>query len=215
VLSGHVNWHAALHELCLGDLDAVRRRFDTTLRPPALTGLRAMVDGGSLIFRAGIRGDWTGDIPAAQLVETAGNSVTNPCSPFVGLHSALLLTLVDDAPGLRALADRCRISGGVWTRSLLPVVEGLLAFADQRWSECADHLAMALPRLPCLGGSLAQREVVEETLLRALLSAERLEDARALVRHRHHADRVLHWVPGELAELAGRADGPGLDPPST
>lgn len=212
VLAGHVNWHAALHELCLGDLDAVRRRFDATLRPPALTGLRAMVDGGSLLFRTGVRGGWPGDVPVAELVATAGATLRNPGSPFVGLHAALLLTLADDTAGLRALRSRCRTAGGVWTRSLLPVVEGLLAFADQRWPAAAGHLAAALPQLPCLGGSLAQREVVEETLLRALLSAGRLEQARALVRHRHHADRVLHWVPGELADLSAPGDGPGVAP---
>lgn len=210
VLAGHVNWHAALHELCLGDVDAARRRFDTTLRPPALTGLRAMVDGGSLLFRAGIRGSWAGDVPIGELVATAGASLRDPSSPFVGLHAALLLTLADDAAGLRALGDRCRTAGGVWARALLPVVEGLLAFTDQRWSEAAEHLTAALPQLPCLGGSLAQREVVEETLLRALLSAGRLDQARALVRHRHHADRVLHWVPGQLADLSAPGDGPGV-----
>ena len=200
VLSGHVNWHAALHELCLGDLDAVRRRFDTTLRPPALTGLRALVDGGSLLFRAGIRGEWTGDVPVAELVATAADDLRNPASPFVGLHAALLLTLADDAAGLAALADRCRSSGGVWTRSLLPVVEGLAAFAAQRWSDAAGHLATALPQLPCLGGSLAQREVVEETLLRALLSAQRRprhpgRRPRSGLEHRshvgHHRGRPL------------------------
>lgn len=212
VLAGHVNWHAALHELCLGDLDAVRRRFDTTLRPPALTGVRAMVDGGSLLFRAGIRGGWPGDLPVTELVAAAGATLRTPCSPFVGLHAALLLTLAGDTAGLRALSVRCRTGGGSWTRSLLPVVEGLLAFADQRWAAAAGHLAAALPELPCLGGSLAQREVVEETYLRALLSAGRLEQARALVRHRHHADRVLHWVPGELADLSAPGDGPGVAP---
>lgn len=29
----HFSWHAALHELSLGDLDAVRRRYDAQLRP--------------------------------------------------------------------------------------------------------------------------------------------------------------------------------------
>ena len=211
VLAGHVNWHAALHELCLGDVDAVRSRFDARLRPPALPGLRAVVDGGSLLFRAAVRGEWTGDVPVAELIDAAGDALREPCSVFVGLHAALVLTLADDQAGLAALAARCHALGGTWSASLLPVVEGLAAFGTARWDTAAERLADALPQLPALGGSLAQREVVEETLLRALLEAGRLEQARALVRHRHHADRVLHWVPGAVADLAtAPGDGVGL-----
>ena len=47
----HFSWHAALHELSLGDLDAVRRRYDAQLRPEHGLGCRALVDTGSLLFR--------------------------------------------------------------------------------------------------------------------------------------------------------------------
>ena len=47
----HFAWHAALHELSLGDLDAVRRRYDAQLRPEHGLGCRALVDTGSLLFR--------------------------------------------------------------------------------------------------------------------------------------------------------------------
>ena len=40
----HFSWHAALHELSLGDLDAVRRRYDAQLRPEHGLGCRALVD---------------------------------------------------------------------------------------------------------------------------------------------------------------------------
>ena len=47
----HFAWHAALHELSLGDLDAVRRRYEAQLRPELGTGCRTLVDTGSLLFR--------------------------------------------------------------------------------------------------------------------------------------------------------------------
>ena len=47
----HFSWHAALHELSIGDLGSVRRRYDTQLRPQHAIGCRALVDTGSLLFR--------------------------------------------------------------------------------------------------------------------------------------------------------------------
>ena len=47
----HFAWHAALHELSLGDLDAVRRRYDAQLRPHPGMGCRSLVDSGSLLWR--------------------------------------------------------------------------------------------------------------------------------------------------------------------
>ena len=47
----HFSWHAALHELSTGDLDAVRRRYDAQLRPTPDMGCRSLVDSGSLLWR--------------------------------------------------------------------------------------------------------------------------------------------------------------------
>ncbi len=47
----HFSWHAALHELAIGDTEAVRRRYYSQLAPPAVTGVRALVDSASLLWR--------------------------------------------------------------------------------------------------------------------------------------------------------------------
>jgi hypothetical protein len=48
----HFSWHAALHELSLEDVAAVRRRYREQLAPPRVTGMRALVDAASLLWRA-------------------------------------------------------------------------------------------------------------------------------------------------------------------
>ena len=40
----HFAWHAALHELSAGDLEAMRHRYVTQLAPPLVTGMRSLVD---------------------------------------------------------------------------------------------------------------------------------------------------------------------------
>ena len=47
----HFSWHAALHELAMGDTEAVRQRYYTQLAPPTVTGVRALIDSASLLWR--------------------------------------------------------------------------------------------------------------------------------------------------------------------
>jgi hypothetical protein len=61
------------------------------------------------------------------------------------------------------------------------VSEALLAAGEQRWGDAARLLADTLPALPRVGGSAAQREIVEETLLYCLVSDGQAERALALL----------------------------------
>lgn len=47
----HFSWHAALHELALGDDRAVAARYASQLAPPTVQGVRALVDSASLLWR--------------------------------------------------------------------------------------------------------------------------------------------------------------------
>ena len=98
----HFAWHAALHELSLGDLDAVRRRYDAQLRPEHGLGCRALVDTGSLLFRWALTPDAT-DVPGLdQVAALAGRDVLErPSTPFLAMHSAVTLLALDDRAGAR------------------------------------------------------------------------------------------------------------------
>jgi hypothetical protein len=61
---------------------------------------------------------------------------------------------------------------------------GLTAFVERRYADSAADLYAVHPRLGALGGSAAQREVVEETLLHALLNAGWLDEARLVLARR-------------------------------
>ncbi len=102
----HFAWHAALHELSLGDLDAVRRRYDVQLRPEHGLGCRALVDTGSLLFRWALTPDAT-DVPGLeQVAALAGRDVLErPATPFLAMHSAVTLLALDDRPALDRLAQ--------------------------------------------------------------------------------------------------------------
>jgi hypothetical protein len=97
----HFSWHAALHELSLGDLAAVRRRYESSLAPPHVTGVRALVDSASLLWRCRVTESWSGDLPLTSLLELVGSDLLErPATPFTAMHSAVALAAAGDSSGL-------------------------------------------------------------------------------------------------------------------
>ncbi|MBT2384276.1 lycopene cyclase, partial [Streptomyces sp. ISL-11] len=62
-----------------------------------------------------------------------------------------------------------------------PLCAALAAVVDEDWAGALPVLRALMPRLGALGGSAAQRDIVEETLLFALVSAGRHTEAAALL----------------------------------
>jgi hypothetical protein len=100
---------------------------------------------------------------------------------------------------LQGLADAGDVLAGEVT---LPLVQGVNAFAHGAYSEavrCMEPLFTAprLDQLARIGGSHAQREVFEDTLLEAYLRAEQFEKAEAMLRtrlQRRDSVRDLFWL---------------------
>lgn len=190
----HFSWHAALHDLALGDTEAVRQRYYSQLAPPTVTGVRALIDSASLLWRWRITtSDWApppGDSAGADRVEAApppvecvldaagADLIDRPETPFVAMHSALALAAAGDLARLARLRDYCSASSDVTTSATVAeLCSALLAAGEQQWASAAETLAALLPTLVRVGGSAAQREVVEETLLFALVSSGQPEHA--------------------------------------
>jgi hypothetical protein len=194
----HFSWHAALHELTLGDLDAVRRRYDAQLRPELGLGCRALVDSGSLLFRWAISPGAT-DVPDLSTVArvTGRETLERPATPFLAMHAAVTLLALDDVAGLRALAAHARTHRQPTFREVVvPLVDALLLMARGKCAAAADRLGDLGPRTARLGGSDAQRELVEETRICALLRADRYDEARALLDarlDRRRSPRDTRW----------------------
>ena len=192
----HFSWHAALHELALGDTEAVRQRYYTQLAPPAVTGVRALIDSASLLWRwtvttsgwdaaagtAAFPGE-SAPPPVECVLEAAGAAlVDRPETPFVALHAALALAAAGDLSRLARLRTHCEGSSDLTIRTtVVTVCDALLAAGEQDWSRAAALLGVVLPGLPRVGGSAAQREIVEETLLFCLVSDGQAERALALL----------------------------------
>ncbi|QWF20109.1 pyridine nucleotide-disulfide oxidoreductase [Nocardioides sp. LMS-CY] len=176
----HFSWHAALHELSLGDLDAVRRRYDAQLRPEDATGCRALVDSGSLLFRWALT-PGAHDVPDLRRVVAVTSEATlhRPTTPFLALHAAVVHLALDDRPALLGLERWAAAHEHPTQREVVaPLARAFRSMADGHCSAAADRLGALQAQVWRLGGSDAQREIVQEARIAALVRAGRLDEAR-------------------------------------
>jgi hypothetical protein len=193
----HFSWHAALHELALGDTEAVRRRYYSQLTPPAVTGVRALVDSASLLWRwqltvsgwdaaaASTEPAFVGEPPpppVGPVLDSVDEALlVRPQTPFIALHAAVALTAAGDVTRLSHLRRHCADSYPVMQTVVAPVCDALLTALEGSPSQAAKLLADVLPVLVRVGGSAAQREVIEEALLFFLVSSGDASRARRIL----------------------------------
>ncbi|RSM44900.1 adenylyl-sulfate kinase [Amycolatopsis balhimycina DSM 5908] len=179
----HFSWHAALHELMLGDDAAVALRYERDLAPPTVRGPRALVDSASLLWRCEMtRGRDERRGAAAALAASPEEWLTRPPTPFAAMHAAIALAAAKDTERLQALHTfAARHGSEVFERVVAPLCAGLAAVVEQRWDDAVAQLGSARPLAARLGGSAAQREIIEDTFVRALAAAGRNRDAAAVL----------------------------------
>jgi uncharacterized NAD(P)/FAD-binding protein YdhS len=202
----HFTWHAALHELMLGDDAAVRRRYDRDLAPPAVAGPRALVDSASLLWRCEMTRQWDGRDGASAVLDVSPRDwLARPATAFAAMHAAIAMAAAKDEDRLLALEKYAAgHESEVYRQVVAPLCGGLANVVAGRWDAAVTELAAVRPHVCRLGGSAAQREVIEDTFVHALASAGRHEEAAAILSAR--LDRRPS-SPLERGRLAGlRAD---------
>jgi len=184
MFGGHLVWHAALHHLAIGDGDGALARYP--LCGGSAVGGR-LIDGPSLLWRCQLLGHTPpGTDPVKPPVsELARGLMDGVPFTFLGMHAALALATAGDADGLRRFADNARGFHAPGSATSLPLLaNGLAAFVEGDHAKAADTLLRFEPYAARIGGSHAQREVLEDTVIHALVRAGRLDDAAARLRVR-------------------------------
>jgi hypothetical protein len=179
----HFQWHAALHELAMGDAAAAARRYNAFLAPPQSKGVRCLVDAGSLAWRARLHPDWVTPPDPMLLLAEVGSLAHTPQTPFIAFHAQLVLAAANDPAAIRAI----NVPGATdaQAETLRLIGEGLIALTAGEPRAALDYLLESLAGLPSIGGSRVQQEVVLETALAAMLQLGAPgQAARLLSRHR-------------------------------
>jgi hypothetical protein len=179
----HFQWHAALHELAMGDAAAAARRYNAFLAPPQSKGVRCLVDAGSLAWRARLHPDWVTPPDPMRVLAEADSLAYAPQTPFIAFHALLVLAAANDPAAIRAIDVPGATDAQATTLRLIG--EGLIASTAGEPRAALDYLLESLAGLPAIGGSRVQQEVILETALAAMLQLGAPgQAARLLSRHR-------------------------------
>jgi hypothetical protein len=186
----HIWWHKALFHLELGQYEAALALYDGplmgTMRPLALN----LCNASALLWRldmldCDVSGRWR-DLAAQWEGHADGKTLV-----FNDLHAAM----AELGSGQEALVERRlawmreTASGNAESASCycevgIPLVEGLMAFHRGAYGQAVDVLQPARCDLWRIGGSMAQRDVVDWTLTEAAVRAGLRDVALSLANER-------------------------------
>ncbi len=172
LLYSHLNWHLALAHLELGAADQAMRLYHQTFALPVHCGAARskITDGASFLWRWELAGHARDDIAWRELRDFANQAVPAPAVAFSDLHIALTLAANGDDLG------RYKSAGAV-----TELARGFAAFEGEDFAGAIDALAPIVPYAAQVGGSHAQLDLLEFTLLKAYLHADRQDDATSLL----------------------------------
>ena len=184
--------------------------FDTYLNAEANEITLQRVDAASLLWRLALQGADVGDrwqrLRAGWLLDAtaAGQSAFNDVHALIALIGAGELGHAD-AWMRTSLIVAAR--GGRWNREVtldiaMPLMRGLLEFGHGRFEAAAQAIHPLLPIAAPLGGSHAQRDVIDQTLLAAAARGGMKDAGRALLDERRLAKPdtpLTHWWLRTLA----------------
>jgi len=186
----HLSWHLALFELALGRPEHAWTLYDENIRPvnsyaPAVITLS---DSVSFLWRCRLWDKERGAVAWGELRDFARRSFPAPSLAFADEHVVMACAGYGDHAGaasrieeLRRAEREGRQPAG---RLAADVAEAMAAFAQGQDDAVIRLLAPVLADLVRVGGSHAQRDVFEETLLGAYLRSGRTEAAALLFRER-------------------------------
>jgi tetratricopeptide (TPR) repeat protein len=207
----HNWWHRGLFHLELGEIDEALALYDSRIRATRSTEWLDVVDAAALLWRLALFGvDVTER--AAQLAADIDGLVTSPVYVFNDWHAVMAFGLAGDHPRneLVVAANRhltAPTNRHAAERAGVDLLEAFSAFADSRPDRAIDLLIDIRPRASAVGGSHAQRDIIDLTLIAAAARAGDDALARALVTERVARKPAAEAAARQLViENGGSAD---------
>ncbi|HLB03966.1 MAG TPA: tetratricopeptide repeat protein [Gaiellaceae bacterium] len=212
----HNWWHYCLYRLEAGDVGRALEIYDAAIHNADSAGAALeMLDAGALLWRLYLDGiDQTERWSALADAWAARNDP--PFYSFNDAHAVMSYVGAGRfATAEELIADRERYVAephpGVTNHAMtarvgLPVCKAIVAFGKSRYGQAVDLLYPIRTYVNEFGGSHAQRDAVQRTLLEAAIRAKRYELAGSLLDERIHVKPCspYNWLKqARLAEALG------------
>ncbi len=205
----HLWWHKSLFRLEALDTAGALRLVDTHLAGDAMQITLNRVDAASMLWRLRLLGEDVGARCAALVAGWAPDDWHAGQYAFNDVHVVLALLGAGEMQRAEAWLARCAEralmptdasrSNHLMAREVgLPLMRGLLALARGDAAGAADLIAPVRAQAVRFGGSHAQRDLIDQTLLAAAAQGGRRSLGRALINERRMAKPVTpltrHWM---------------------
>jgi len=186
----HIWWHKALFHLELGQYEAALALYDGPMRATQRPVALSLTNATALLWRLDTLGCDIGDRwrEAAALWQDHANG---KCLVFTDIQAAMAElrsgqeALVEQRlEAMRETAANGVEAAGLYRTVGIPVVEGLAAFHRGAYAEAVELLLPVRFDLWQIGGSHAQRDVVDWTLTEAAVRAGQRDVALSLAHER-------------------------------
>lgn len=184
-LHGHLAWHVALTALDAGDLDGALAIYEQHIKPAGrpYPPLNIFTDGTSLLWRLSLAGQTGLETHWRDMASYGAKYFPQAGAHFADVHFALAAAADGDGLRTRLAQLEARDADGVLApgRAAIELSRGTLAFAEGDDAGAIRLLEPVISELPRIGGSHAQRELWEDTLIVAYLRAGHGDKAAARI----------------------------------
>ncbi|MEM5388732.1 tetratricopeptide repeat protein [Paraburkholderia phymatum] len=203
VLHNHIAWHAALIALERGDTERALTIYNQNVAPPVATGvpINVVSDTSSFLWRLQAYGHAVPEGLWEETAKYASAYFKQAGFPFADCHMALIAAATGDRAALDQRVDALVDLDETGKLPAGPVVPAIcraaLAFAEEDYARCTEILEPVAHEVVRIGGSGAQRDIVEETLLVSLMRSGQAAKARSLLNarlHRRPSPRDSRWM---------------------
>lgn len=203
-LAVHNWWHTALYHLELGEFDQVLALYDGPIAgTPSLLAFD-MVDASAMLWRLSLRGV---DVGARwkTLAEHWKTQAADSLFAFNDFHAMMAFAITDDREGVtmveaaQARAMKEASDNGETVRRVgRDLVAGVKAFAQGDYHGALKVLRPVRNVANRFGGSHAQRDIIDLTMIEAATRGGELSLARALIAERQavrpHSDSLAQML---------------------
>lgn len=194
-LNCHLSWHIALWALEQGQTEKLWETVDNSVMPGGTWGppLNVLTDAAAILYRAELAGETVPDNYWQSLSDYSAQFFPKPGLAFADVHAALCHAMAGQTDALQTIISGATGPAGDVVKSL---AAGFGAIADQNWEQASHHLIAGMSDHARIGGSRAQRDLLEYALTNVLLKQGKTSEAQRLLLLRRPVQAAAYPVAG-------------------
>lgn len=193
ILHCHLSWHVALWALEQGQTDKMWQVIENDVMPGGAYGppLNVLTDSAAILYRAELAG---ASVPAnywRSLSDYASKYFPATGLAFADVHAALIHAMAGESETLESIVHNAK---GPAADVVHDLAAGFNAIGKQDWGAATRHLIDGMSDHARIGGSRAQRDLIEFALANTLLRQGETAQAQRLLELRRPVQSVRNVV---------------------